>query len=133
MSPLMAIASVLAVGTGGAIGALARWGTSRMSLRLELDREGVGIPWPTLVVNILACFGMGLLVTWFGASADGRGRLAYLLLATGIIGSLSVLSTVALDAVTLLRRGAPVLALGYLLITAGGSLAALWLGLVIAA
>ena len=73
-----------------------------------------------------------MLVARFGA-ATGVGSYLYLLLATGICGGLSVLSTAAMDVMQLVRRGTASIALGYLLLSVGLSMALLWLGLVVGA
>ncbi|SLM91524.1 fluoride efflux transporter FluC [Brachybacterium nesterenkovii] len=130
---MAAILGLLAVAVGGAAGSTARWGLAHLWAVRGPRREGLSVPWATFAANILACFALGVIVTWFGASAGGAGRTAYLLLATGFCGGLSTLSTLALEVVALVRGGGTVIALGYILLSAGSGMVALWLGLVLAA
>lgn len=129
---MMGLASVLAVALGGACGALIRWAVALASERLARPRLSPGVPWPTFVANALACFWLGLVITWFGSAASGGGHLLYLLLGAGLGGGLSVLSAFALEVVSLARRGALVVALGYATLSSGVGMVALWLGLVLA-
>lgn len=128
----MGFAAVVAVGLGGALGALGRWGLIELFVRLRGRPTRPAVPWPTLVAHVLGCFLLGILAALVGSSSSSLGALTYLLLAVGLAGSLSVLSAGALEVVDLVRRGAPVIALGYVLFSAGAGLAALWLGLVLA-
>lgn len=127
--------SLLAVTVGGAFGATARWGLAELWARRLARRPqpSVGleiVPWPTFAANVIACFLLGILVMRLGA-VGGTTELAYVLLGTGFCGALSTMSTAALDVVNLVRRGATVIGTGYVLISAGVGMAALWLGLVI--
>lgn len=123
---------LLAVAVGGAAGSLARWGLAQLGARLAQEREIPGTPWPTFAANVLACFLTGILVTWLGSASGGGAQLLYLLTAMGFCGGLSTLSTAALEITDLSRRGAAVISVGYVMLTAGAGLFALWLGLVLA-
>ena len=132
--------SMLVVAVGGAAGAVSRWGLivlidrrTAARERAESKRIPVGLemmPWATFLANLLACLMLGILVMRLG-SVGGIVELVYLLLAVGYCGALSTVSTAALDVVNLVRRGAPVIGLAYVLLTLGTGMAALWLGLVI--
>lgn len=130
---MIGMLSLLAVAIGGGAGSALRWGVAHLWATRGPHREGRGIPWPTFAVNALACFILGLVVTWFGTPGQTDAHVLYLLLATGFCGGLSTLSTFALEVVDLLRGGAPVLSLAYLMLSAGTGMIALWLGLVLAA
>lgn len=130
MTPLLGI---LAVAVGGAVGSLGRWGLATLAARWSRGPGSMGVPWPTFAVNVLACFLLGMIVTWFGGAPDSGARLLYLLAAVGFCGGLSTLSSAALEIADLTRGGAVVTALGYLLLTAGACMAALWLGLMVSA
>lgn len=130
---MSAVLSVLAVALGGALGALARWGMALLSLRAGQGQEVPGMPWPTFLANIAACLLIGMAAVLMGSSTSLLPQLGYLLLGTGIAGGLSTLSTFALEVINLVRRGAVVIALAYALLSAGAGMAALWLGVVIAA
>ena len=80
------------VGTGGAIGAVARY---LVSESLPADR----FPWATLVVNVVGSFALGLVV--FG----GVGGDAALLVGTGACGSFTTFSSFSVAAVRLWESG----------------------------
>lgn len=135
MSAGMFLLAVPLVGLGGAIGALGRWALAeygrRLTLRYGSRSDAVRItPWLTFAANIIACFLLGLIVAALG-SASGPAELAYLLLAVGVCGGLSTMSTAALDVIDLVRGGATTVAVGYLLLSIGVGMAMLWVGLVI--
>lgn len=91
---------ILLVAAGGAVGSVCRYLVGLGALRLL----GSSFPWGTLTVNVVGCFGIGvlaeLIVARFGASADLR-----LLLITGFLGGFTTFSAFALDAVSLFERG----------------------------
>ncbi|GAA4522502.1 CrcB family protein [Brachybacterium paraconglomeratum] len=128
------LAAVL-VGLGSGLGAVARWGLRELITRAAVARTAANgdrvRPWTTFGANLIACFLIGLVVAQFG-SATGTGEFVYLLLAVGFCGGLSTLSTAAFDIVELVRHTTFSLALAYLMLSAGGGMAALWLGIVIA-
>ncbi|MFC0673971.1 fluoride efflux transporter FluC [Brachybacterium hainanense] len=134
MNPALAL---LLVCIGGGAGALARWGIAEgwRSLRARDERPSILrdlVPWPTFLANILATFLLGVFVTQLGAASEGIARYAYLLLGTGLCASMSTLSTVAFEVVDLARGRMPVIGVGYLVLSIGSGMAALWLGLVLA-
>ncbi len=133
----------LLVGIGGALGSVLRWGiadlwrahlaaTHRPIARSGTDVAREMVPWPTLSANVLACFLLGVLVVRLGALTGAVEQGSYLLAAVGFCGGLSTASTVMMDVISMVRRGIPVMATGYLLLTIGSSMGALWAGVVIA-
>lgn len=91
---------ILAVGTGGAVGAVARWAINR----LFLERGWMGIPAATLSVNVAGCLLAGFLLVWI----DSRGNFAPLwrnLLFTGFLGAFTTFSALGLELWQLLRAG----------------------------
>lgn len=128
----MIVVHLLAVALGGAAGTLARWGLTVLARQAPWMRSTLGVPWATFAANVLGCFLLGIVVTELGTAAGGIGRTAFLLLATGFCGGLSILSTFALEIVNLSRHSAAVIAVGYLMLSAGTGLAALWAGLALA-
>ena len=127
--------AALLVGIAGGLGTVARWGLGELGVRVMVAREAEAPerirPWTTFGANVIACFLLGLVVARFGA-ATGPRELINLMLAVGFCGGLSTLSTAAFDIVELVRRTTFSLSLAYLLLSAGGGMASLWLGLVIA-
>lgn len=127
--------AALLVGIGSGLGTIARWGLRELASAAAASRaagDGDRVrPWSTFGANLLACFLIGIVVAMFG-SATGAGEFVYLLLAVGFCGGLSTLATAAFDVVELVRRTTFSLALAYLMLSIGGGMAALWLGLAIA-
>lgn len=88
----------LAVGVGGAIGAMARHGVGALSLRLM----GPNFPWGTLGVNVAGSVLMGLFIAWLTAK-EPQSSLLRVFIASGVLGAFTTFSTFALDAVALYR------------------------------
>ena len=120
MSPLM----ILAVGVGGALGALCR---SKATTFLKLQITGP-FPWSTLIINVTSCFVAGLLLH----EQLALGQVEYLALTMGFIGGFSTLSTMNYEAVELVFGGKPLLGASYLAITYVSTLGAAALGFAVA-
>lgn len=116
------ISTFVQVALGGAAGAVLRYATGVVSLRLM----GPGFPWGTLAVNLLGSFAMGALVVTLAHL--GGNRFAPLLM-TGILGGFTTFSAFSLDALTIWQRGEQVLAGVYVVASVGLSLAAIVAGL----
>lgn len=133
---LLGLAMVAMVALGGAAGSVGRWALAEYGPPL-LQRRWPALtpersaPWMTFLANVLACFLLGIVVTLLG-SAAGIPELFSMMLTVGLCGGLSTLSTAAMDVVSLVRRGTPAISLGYLSLTIGLCMSALWLGVVIA-
>ncbi|MBB5830463.1 fluoride efflux transporter FluC [Brachybacterium aquaticum] len=135
MSPLAFLLGALVIGIGGGLGAVSRWGVQTLGVRVAagrgLERDERVKPWMTFLVNVIACFLLGVVVARLG-SATGPGGYFYAALGAGFCGGLSTLSTAAHDIVDMVRRGEYSIALAYLMLSAGVGMGALWVGLVIA-
>jgi CrcB protein len=88
--------------TGGALGALSRYGVGLFTARTW----GTHFPWGTLLVNLTGCFLIGLV---FGLAERVRMitpefRLFFI---TGYLGALTTFSSFALETVTAGRAGMP--------------------------
>ena len=96
------------VAIGGALGAMARFGTQTLAFRLF----GPAFPVGTLTANVLGSFLMGLAAAWL-VDRD-VARYAPLVI-VGFLGAYTTFSTYALDALKLWERGEVLPALGYVL------------------
>ena len=117
----------LAVGAGGAIGAMARYGVSRLALKTF----GPNFPWGTAIANVSGSFLMGFLIVWLTMREPIAPALRAFL-AVGVLGAFTTFSTFSLDTVMLFRDKAYMAASGYLIGSVALSIAGLLLGLVIA-
>ncbi|KPU84835.1 protein CrcB [Marinosulfonomonas sp. PRT-SC04] len=120
------IISILQVAIGGALGAVARYLTGVAAVRIM----GHGYPWGTLTVNIVGSFLMGMLIVVL-MTKDGGMRVAPLLM-TGMLGGFTTFSAFSLDALTIFERGQIGQAALYVSASVGLSLAAIFLGVMIA-
>lgn len=116
--------AVIAVAAGGALGALARFGTDRLLPRPE------GLPLPTFTVNVLGCFLMGLLVAAILRRPNAHPVLRPFL-AVGVLGGFTTFSTYAAEIRAALVDGRVGLALAYAVVTVVACVGAAWLGLVL--
>jgi CrcB protein len=89
---------------------------------------GSGLPYGTLIVNIVGSFLMGLLAGFF-MYRTGVPQHVRLFLATGVLGGFTTFSTFSLDAAVLIERHAFVLAAGYVVGSVLAGLIALFFGL----
>lgn len=121
MSPLV----ILAIGLGGAFGALCR---SKATTTLKLRLNGP-FPWPTLLINLTSCFIAGALLHEQAA----LDQTVYLALTMGFLGGFSTLSTMNYEAVDLVLSGKARIGGVYLAATYASTLGAAALGFALAA
>ena len=88
----------LVVGAGGALGAMARHGVSRVMLHWL----GPNFPWGTITANIFGSFAMGMVIVWL-ARHEPQNAALRAFLTVGILGAFTTFSTFSLDVVTLYR------------------------------
>lgn len=107
--------SVLCIGLGASLGALARW-----RLGLWLNPGGL-LPWGTLAANLLGGYLIGVCVAVFQAmpQLDPIWRLA---LVTGFLGALTTFSSFSAEVVGMLQQQRYGLALGTTALHLMGSL-----------
>lgn len=115
----------LLVGAGGAVGAVARYGTGLLFGRLGLS----GFPYATMAANIAGSFAMGLLIGWLALSGGAGQNNLRLFLAVGLLGGFTTFSSFSLDAITLFERGQFLSAATYVLASVVVALLALMAGL----
>ena len=113
----------LLVAAGGALGSTARYGVWRL-----WPATPGGFPVPTLTVNLLGSFAIGLLYIWV-TNRSGGAEPARLFWMTGILGGFTTYSAFALESTLL---GFSAVGIAYLLTTVVGCFGAAWLGRLIA-
>lgn len=100
---------LLLIGLFGALGAISR---ALLSMWLNPERLGVGMPWGTIAANLLGSLLIGVLIGLSGRLPEPwRGALT-----TGFLGSLTTFSTFNLETVELFSAGRPGLAAANLLL-----------------
>ena len=93
---------MLAVGVGGAVGAVLRHEVARrVAVRFEHGTFGI------FTVNITGSFLIGMMAGWMlpAGGATSASSVLWLLLVTGILGSYTTVSSFSLQTLTLLREG----------------------------
>jgi CrcB protein len=95
------IMTYLWVAIGSALGGIARYGLTRLTLSVSET-----FPWGTISVNVIGCFIMGFV----GTLALSSGRLAIpegvrLFLMVGICGGFTTFSSFSLDTFAMVRTG----------------------------
>ena len=103
--------NLLAVGIGGAIGAVCRYLFGQM-----IPKMGSGFPLGTFAVNVIGCFAIGLIVAMVGKHSDIDPRLV-LFLQTGICGGFTTFSTFSLETLTLFEEGRLSVAILYIILS----------------
>ncbi|MCW8086336.1 fluoride efflux transporter FluC [Sabulicella glaciei] len=112
----------LAVASGGALGSLARYGTSLAGVTLL----GPAFPWGTLAVNVVGSW----LIAFFAASG---GRIAaredarHFVMA-GFCGGFTTFSVFSLEAVQMAQAGSVARAAAYVVLSAAAWIGAAWAG-----
>lgn len=116
--------SFLLVGAGGALGAMARYGTN-----IWIGSLDNGFPLSTLTINIVGSLAMGLLVGILARTTPEYQNEIRLFVAVGIFGGFTTFSSFSLDAIVMAERGQLGLAALYVLLSVALSLVALLVGL----
>lgn len=92
------LASIIAVGSGGAIGAI-----TRFYVAIEVTKHFPhNIPIATLSVNIIGSFFIGILIALFLTYTPSEVIKAFLI--TGLLGALTTYSTFAIESYVLLNN-----------------------------
>jgi CrcB protein len=117
----------LLVGIGGALGAMARYGTGVLVGQIWRDP----FPLATLLINIAGSLAMGLLVGWLARAMPPAQAEIRLLVAVGVLGGFTTFSAFSLDVIALIQRGDIWLAALYIALSVIASIAGLWLGLLV--
>ena len=119
------MARYLAVGAGGAVGALLRFGVIETIGSAGPTR----FPWDTLTVNLLGSLVIGLFFRyWRSLPNNRRPDLQRLFFTTGLLGGFTTFSTLSLDSAELFRHDAWLNGVIYLAVTLLGGLVLAALG-----
>lgn len=87
--------NALLIFLGGGLGALCRWGVSKLVVR------SADFPWATLSVNLLGCFLIGL----FGYYATRGHNTLMMVGVVGFLGGFTTFSSYGLELMRMLQNG----------------------------
>lgn len=116
---------LLLVAAGGALGAVARYGVGRI---LPVG----GWPYATLTVNVVGGLLMGLLAGWLAFRGGASQESIRLFAAVGVLGGFTTFSAFSLETALMIERRQLGLAAAYVGLSVVLSVAALFIGLMIA-
>jgi len=119
---------LLIIGVGGFVGTILRYVLG------GLVQSGAGssaFPWGTLTINVLGCFGIGLLAELSEARGFLRPEMRGFLM-VGILGGFTTFSAFANETVNAVRDAAMGIALLNVLLSVGLGLVAVWAGRMVA-
>lgn len=117
---------ILAVGLGGFLGCLARFGIGKLTSPM-----GLAFPLSTLISNVIAGYIIGF-VTQLDTQSNIFPPHIKLFLTTGMMGGLSTFSTFSLETVNLFSQSKYFLAIGNILLNVALSLGGVLLGMLTA-
>ena len=119
----------LLVAVGGALGAVARYGLGLTAGRLA---PGAAWPWGTFVANTTGGLLMGLLAGWLALKAGAGQESLRLFAAVGVLGGFTTFSAFSLETALMIERRELATAFVYAVGSVVLSIAALFVGLMIA-
>lgn len=118
---------LIAVGVGGAIGSILRYGMSNW-VHTYVSRA---FPYGTLAVNVLGCFAMGLLFSLFlERFADSAVWRAGVLI--GVLGGFTTFSSFSMETFNLIEQGEALRASANVMLSVVLCIGATWLGVLLA-
>ncbi|HET6896519.1 MAG TPA: fluoride efflux transporter CrcB [Candidatus Baltobacteraceae bacterium] len=120
--------AIVAVGAGGAIGAVLRY----LVGSAFLQRFGPGFPWGTFFINVTGSFLIGVVAQLAFTRSFGMTPTVRAFAATGVLGGYTTFSTFSLDSVVLVGDGAAPLALAYAAGSVASGIIAAYFGQVVA-
>lgn len=118
--------SIILVMTGGALGAVMRFGLAR-----ALPMGASGWPWPTFAANLIGGLAMGVLAAWL-LRGDNAAEPLRLFLGVGVLGGFTTFSAFSLEMAQMVERGQGMLAAGYALASVILALGAVFAGMMLA-
>ena len=118
--------SIILVMTGGALGAVMRFGLAR-----ALPIGAGGWPWATFAANVIGGFAVGVLAAWLLRGENAAEPLR-LFLGVGVLGGFTTFSAFSLEMAQMVERGQAMLAGGYALASVILALVAVFAGMMLA-
>ena len=115
---------MLFVGLGSAAGGVSRYLLGRLAYALAPMK----FPLPTLLINVLGCFIIGLLFGHAAKHGTPAGDML-LLLTVGLCGGFTTFSAFAYENIVLMRTGAYTMVLVYITASVSLGILATWLGI----
>ena len=122
--PLDSTVKLLLIASGGALGALARFGVATV---FASTSDSTKFPIGTLAANLFGCFLLGLLARVSESTLPNHPQLGPLLF-TGILGGFTTFSTFSHEAGGIFREGQYGIAFAYIAASVVGGLFLAWLG-----
>lgn len=119
----------LLVASGGALGAMARYGLGLAAGRLA---PGAAWPWGTFAANVVGGLLMGLLAGVLALRGAANGEAVRLFAAVGVLGGFTTFSAFSMETALMLERRQFGLAGGYAAASVVLSVGALFAGLMLA-
>lgn len=126
--PQFSLTLMIAIGCGGAAGAICRYAVSLWSVR---HFSASWAPAGTLIVNLAGAFTIGVLIVLLNERML-LGEHWRLLLVTGFLGALTTFSTFSLEVVQMLESGVWAYALAYVITSVLLCVLLVWLGMQLA-
>ena len=118
----------LLVATGGALGAVARYGAGLVALRLA---GAAAWPWGTFAVNLIGGLLIGLVTGWIAFKSSATSESVRLFAVVGVLGGFTTFSAFSLELVAMLERREMATAILYALASVILSVVAVFVGLTI--
>ena len=116
---------IILVGLGGFLGSVGRYKLGGFILHHTADWR---FPMSTFIVNVAGCFVIGLL-SGLAEKHDFFSADVRLLFFPGILGGFTTFSAFSYEGLYLLRRGEPLIACLYALLSVTCGLLAVWIGI----
>jgi CrcB protein len=119
---------ILLIGLGGFVGTVLRYAMGGL---VQGGAGGSAFPWGTLTINLLGCFGIGVLAELSEARGFLRPEMRSFLM-VGVLGGFTTFSAFANETVNAARDAALMIAVANVVASVGLGLIAVWAGRLLA-